>query len=81
MDQITLQIRRVQAFVASSVVTKTKLAETADLPITTLIGMEKSDWNPRSTTLRALVRAIDRIESDRDKKKAREAAKAALAAA
>lgn len=80
MDQITLQIKRVQAFVAASVVTKTKLAETADLPITTLIGMEKADWNPRSTTLRALVRAIDKIESDRDKKKAREAARMASVA-
>ena len=72
MDQITLQIRRVQAFVASSVVTKTKLALTAGLPITTLIGMESLDWNPRSSTLRALVRAIDKLESDAAKKKARD---------
>lgn len=79
MDQITFQIKRVQAFVAGSTVTKTKLAETADLPITTLIGMERGDWNPRSSTLKALVRAIDRLESDRDKKKAREARMASAA--
>jgi len=72
MDEITFQIRRVQRFVDGQSVTKTKLALTAGLPITTLIGMERLDWNPRSSTLRALVRAIDKLESDAAKKKARD---------
>lgn len=71
MDQITAQINRIQRFVASTVMTKTALADAAGLPLTTLIGMEKADWNPNSNTLRALVRAIDRIESADAKKKAR----------
>lgn len=73
MDQITAQINRIQRFVASAVMTKTALADAAGLPLTTLIGMEKADWNPNSNTLRALVRAIDRIESADAKKKARAA--------
>ncbi len=71
MDQITAQILRIQRFVASAVMTKTALAAKADLPLSTLIGMEKPDWNPHSSTLRALVRAIDRIEAETAKKKAR----------
>ena len=72
MDQITAQIARVQKFVGASVMTKTELATRAGLPLTTLIGMEKADWNPRSTTLRALVRAIDYFESGGKKKARRE---------
>lgn len=71
MDQITAQIVRIQRFVASQVMTKTALAGKAGLPLSTLIGMERADWNPHATTLRALVRAIDRIESEDAKKKAR----------
>ena len=71
MDEITQQIRRVQRFVAAASVTKTRLAEVADVPLTTLIGMEKEDWNPRSTTLRALVSAVNSLESSASKKKAR----------
>lgn len=71
MDEITEQIRRVQRFVATAGITKTRIAALASIPLTTLIGMEKSDWNPRSTTLRALVSAINRYELDAAKKKAR----------
>ena len=71
MDQITAQILRIQRFVTSCVMTKTALAERAGLPLTTLIGLEKPDWNPHSSTLRALVCAIDRIEAEAAKKKAR----------
>lgn len=62
MDQITFQIKRVQAFVASATTTKTVLAQKAGLPLSTLIGMERLDWNPRSETLRRLVRAVDAFE-------------------
>ncbi len=62
MDQITLQIRRVQTFVARATTTKTALAKRAGLPLSTLIGMESADWNPRSETLKRLVRAIDSLE-------------------
>ena len=76
MDQITAQILRIQRFVASGSMTKTELASRASLPLTTLIRVERSDWNPHSSTLRALVRAIDRIELDEAKKKARAELKA-----
>jgi DNA-binding XRE family transcriptional regulator len=72
MDQITTQVLRVQKFVGAAIMTKTELAARAGLPLTTLIGMEKADWNPRSTTLRALVRAIDCFESGGKKKARRE---------
>jgi hypothetical protein len=48
-DDVTKQIERVQAFVA------------------TLTGLEKPDWNPLSSTLSALVRAIDRYEEEHGK--------------
>lgn len=80
MDQITRQIARIQAFVASATITKTALAAKASLPLSTLIGMEKPDWNPKAKTLAALSRAIDRYESDSLKKKARDELKRQVAA-
>ncbi len=62
MDKITFQIKRVQRFVAKATMTKTALAELAGLPLTTLIGMERAEWNPSSATLKALVRALDSLE-------------------
>ena len=70
MDEITLQIRRVQLFVATSGLTKTRIASMANVPLTTLIGMEKPEWNPRSTTLRALVGAINKYEIGEARRKA-----------
>lgn len=70
MDEITLQIRRVQLFVATSGLTKTRIAHLAGIPLTTLIGMEKADWNPRSTTLSALVGAINKYEIGEARRKA-----------
>ncbi len=71
MDQITRQLTRIQRFVASATVTKTVLATKAGLPITTLIGMERPDWNPSARTLAALSRAVDYFEADAAKKKVR----------
>ncbi len=81
MDQITLQILRVQKYVARATETKTSLANRAGLPLSTLIGMEKNDWNPRSVTLIALVRAVDKAEADMAKKKVRESFRARAQAA
>lgn len=81
MDQITRQIIRIQKFVAIATVTKTALASRAGLPLTTLIGMEKDDWNPKAKTLAALSRAIDYYEAESAKKKVREQRLAAAVAA
>ena len=80
MDQITRQITRIQKFVDSATVTKTALAAKAGLPLSTLIGMEYADWNPKAKTLAALSRAVDHIEADRAKKKARDELKSQVAA-
>ena len=81
MDKITAEILRIQRFVAGATVTKTALAAQAGLPLSTLIGMEFRDWNPKAVTLRALARAIDKLEADAAKKKARDELKAQRKAA
>jgi hypothetical protein len=66
-DDVTKQIERVQAFVASGRLSKYALANTASVGVATLTGLEKPDWNPLSSTLSALVRAIDRYEEEHGK--------------
>lgn len=63
-DEITNQIERVQAFVASGRMSKYALAQSADVGVATLTGLENPDWNPLSSTLSRLVRAIDRFEKE-----------------
>lgn len=79
MDQIEQLKQRVQDFVASGVMTKKELATRAGTRDTTLIPVMSEDWNPTSATLSALIRAIEKFETDRDKKKAREARMASAA--
>ena len=63
-DSVTQQIERVQAFVASGRMSKYALANTASVGVATLTGLENPNWNPLSSTLSALVRAIDRFEEE-----------------
>ena len=81
MDEITKLKFRVQAFVASGVMTKKELAERAGTRDTTLIPVLSKNWNPTASTLGALIRAIDKFESEGAKKKARDEARAQRSAA
>lgn len=65
--------RLVQRVIKNGRVTKTKLAEEAGVPLTTLIGMEREDWNPRRSTLAALTEAVYRLRLDRVRPKLRAA--------
>jgi predicted transcriptional regulator len=76
MDEVTKLIQRVQRFIASDELTKVALAKMAGIRDTTLIGSLEKDWSPNTKTLSALIRAIDKYESDRAKKKARDELKA-----
>lgn len=62
-DDVTQTIERVQAFVASGVLPKYKLAELAGVGVATLTGLERPDWNPRAATLAALIKACLRWEA------------------
>ncbi len=56
-DQI---LDRIRAPILSGRMTKRELARRAGLPETTLIGMEKPQWNPRADTLRRLLPVVAR---------------------
>jgi hypothetical protein len=59
MDEVTKQKHRIQAAVRRGAVSKLKLSRLAGLRDTVLIGMDDPAWNPRVSTLSALVRALD----------------------
>ena len=61
--------RAIQSAVADGYVTKTELARAARLPITTLIGMEKAEWNPLSVTLEALDQALEALSRQDGKRR------------
>jgi len=48
----------IQRAIADERITKSELARRARLPVTTLIGMDREDWNPKSSTLEALEVAL-----------------------
>lgn len=81
MDDVTRLIKRVQRFIGSGLLTKSALADLAGLRDTTLIGCMKDDWAPNTRTLAALIRAIDKYESELAKKKARDELRAQRSAA
>lgn len=58
-DVITEQKKRIVAYLATPGATKADLARRAGLPDTTLIGIDRPGWNPRSETLAKLVRVMD----------------------
>ena len=78
VDDITRQIERVQAFVASGALSKYALATRADVGVATLTGMESPDWNPLSGTLARLVRAINKWEAEHPKERPNRRAEARM---
>ena len=64
MDQVTHQIRRVQAFVRTKRGNKTRLANSAGLRSSTLTDCLDTDWYPNSKTLMKLVQALDELEEN-----------------
>lgn len=75
MDDITRQRNRVRNWILSGKVAKRDIAQMAGIRDTVLIRVRDEDWNPTARILAALVRAIDKYESDELKKKAREESK------
>lgn len=57
--------REIQQAVAAGRVTKSELARQADIPVTTLIGMDKPSWNPHWGTLAALEVALIELIPER----------------
>lgn len=64
MDTVTLQIRRVQAFVDHQRGHKAMLADRAQVSRRNLTGCEDPNWYPNSRTLAKLIRALDELESE-----------------
>lgn len=59
MDVILREIGRVRSALADGFISKRALARQAGLRDTNLIGVERDAWNPTSSTLSALSRALD----------------------
>jgi len=60
MNEFDRILDRIRAPIIQGRMTKRELARRAGLPETTLIGMERPDWNPRADTLRRLMPAVPR---------------------
>lgn len=71
MNDIARQIRRIQAHINARVGNRRRLALRAGLGATILTGAEQPDWNPRAETLQKLVLALDAIEADAERERAR----------
>ena len=67
-DIVTKTKVAIQVFISDGYATKRALAERANLPETTLIGLERPDWNPRTSTLAALARALEKLEAERKRR-------------
>ena len=52
---------RIKRAVTDGPIKKNRLAEEAQLSPDVLKGIERDDWNPRSSTVEALCDALDRI--------------------
>ena len=65
IDRIKSDIQRA---IAAGRVRKSELARQAGIPLTTLIGMERRDWNPSSFTLGRLEVALAELLPDRERK-------------
>ncbi len=71
IDKIKHDIQRA---VAKGLVTKSELARQANIPVTTLIGMDRPEWNPLSATLKALEVALYELIPERRARPSRRAA-------
>ena len=60
MNEFDRILDRIRAPILQGRMTKRELARRAGLPETTLIGMEKNDWNPRAGTLRRLLPVVSK---------------------
>lgn len=59
-NDVDIIMDRVRKAVACGRYTKSELAERAGVPRTTLIKLERSEWNPHATTLRNLWRVCSK---------------------
>lgn len=66
-DPVTNTIERLQRFAAVRG-NKRALARAADIPESTLIGLEHEGWNPKAETLVALAKALEVLEGGKSKR-------------
>lgn len=58
MSELDKIISRIREPIATGKLSKRELARRAGIRDTVLIGMEAGDWNPRRSTIDALLRAV-----------------------
>lgn len=52
---------RIRRAVADGTLKKSKLAEEAGVSVDVLAGVDREDWNPQTSSVTALLGALDRI--------------------